>query len=202
MNWKTLFSFGAVTLFAPAILSASTLSGDFTADDNVELIPISILGLSQVTIQTTSFATGGFEPVLTLYDPSGNLLFQDANGGTEPSGCGARATDPVSGFCLDAFIQGILNVPGTYTLALTEWDNIPSGPTLADGFPQTGNGNFTGPEFTGNPGSFLLFNGAQRTSDWALQIDVAPIPEPGSLGLALSAGFVAIALRRKLLPGK
>jgi len=202
-------AFIVLLLAGSAQLSASTISynGSFSADDNVVLIPFTVAADDPVLIQTTSFAGSmGFEPVLTLYDGSGNLFLQDATGGTAPSGCGGRAIDPTSGFCLDAEIDSFLNA-GSYTLALTEYDNIPSGPTLADGFPQTGNGDFTGPEFLGIPGSFILFDGQQRTSDWALDIDItgtttiATAPEPDSLiltGLGLiAAAFIA---RRKLAP--
>lgn len=166
-------------------------------DDDVVLIPFSVASTSTVTIQTTSFAVGGFEPVLALYDGSGNLLLLDSTGGTVPSNCGSRAIDPVSGFCLDAFIQGSLN-PDNYTIALTEWDNIPNGPTLADGFPQTGNGNFTGPEFLGSPGSFILFDGTQRGSNWALDVNGVPsVPEPGTAALVMFGLVGRRFMRRK-----
>jgi hypothetical protein len=195
---SSLLLAGSARLFAGTM----SFSGNFSADDDVVLIPFTVADSGSVLIQTTSFAASlGFEPVLTLYDGSGNLFLQDATGGTTPDGCGVRSIDPVSGFCLDAVIQNFLNA-GNYTLALTEYDNIPGGPTLADGFPQTGNGNFTGPEFLGGPGSFILFNGDQRTSDWALDIDLpgpaSPVPEPATLGLTGIGLLVAFfAARRK-----
>jgi hypothetical protein len=182
-----------------ASLSAASLSfsGNFTADDNVVLIPFTVSSMNPVTIQTISFANGslGFEPVLTLYDAAGNLFLQDATGGTTPGGCSGRSIDAVSGYCLDGLIQNVLN-PGSYTLAITEYDNIPGGPTLADGFPQTGNGNFTGPEFAGKTGAFILFDGTQRTSAWALSIAGADAPEPAAFALA-GAGLLALSAMRK-----
>ena len=196
---KRMFFFLALAVFASAGAFADSFSGNFAMDDDVKLIPFSVVSSSLVTMETTSFGDGskGFEPVLTLYDGSGNLFLQDSTGGTAPGGCGARSIDPVSGFCLDAFIQALLG-PGSYTLALTEADNVPNGPTLADGFPQAGNGNFTGPEFLGQPGSFILFDGSQRNSDWALQINsrgLAPVPEPGTAALLLS-GVIGLRFKR------
>jgi len=188
-------------------LSATTLSfsGTFSADDDVVLIPLTIASDNHVLFQTTSFAfSKGFEPVLTLFDASGDLFLQDAQGGTMPAGCGVRSVDAVSGFCLDAVIDSFL-IAGNYTLALSEFDNIPGGSNLSDGFPQTGSGNFTGPEFLGAPGSFVLFDGEQRTGEWALTTNisttVAPIPEPNPFGLTC-IGLLAVFLvsRRKSIP--
>jgi len=53
-----------------------------------------------------AIASGGFEPVLSLFDtsPSANLLGVD-QGGVAPSGCRPRNLDPATGFCLDAYLQ-------------------------------------------------------------------------------------------------
>src|SRR5262249_45969347 len=156
--------------------------GTFSQDEDVVLIPFTNANLSLVTIQTTSFALGGFEPVLTVYDSLGNFLFQDATGGVAPGSCGGRGSCSGCGGCLDALISQTF-AAGDYTIALTEWDNIPNGPTLGDGFPQTGNGNFTSTEFGCGPGSFFLFDCSQRSADWALTINGQDVvtPEPGTM---------------------
>jgi len=199
LTQSTLGLLAALVLAGSSTLSAGMVnfSGAFTHDDDVVLIPITVAGSSLITIRTTSFADGstGFEPVLTLFDGSGNLLLQDSMGGTVPAGCDGRVIDPSSGFCLDGFIQGVLGA-GSYTLALTEYDNIPGG-TLSDGFPQTGNGDFTGPEFRGTAGAFVLFDGSQRTSAWALTVDGAAVPEPGTMSLLAAALVSVMAIRRR-----
>jgi hypothetical protein len=189
-------------IFVAALGNASVVyqgTGTFTFDSDTLLLPLSVITSGQVTIFTTSFGngSGGFEPVLTLFDGSGNFFLQDATGGTTGH-CGSRATDPISGFCLDAFIQANLAV-GSYTVALSESDNIPGG-TLTDGFPQPAGTNFTGPEFLGGPGSFILFDGTQRQNNWALEIDstgVATIvPEPGAFSILASVFASALLVRR------
>jgi hypothetical protein len=180
---------------------AGTFSGNFTTDDNVVLIPFTVVTSSIVTMQTTSFGdgSGGFEPVLTLFDGAGNFLYQDATGGILPFGCGARAIDPISGSCSDAYIQAPLS-PDTYTLALSEWDNIPSGPTLADGFPQSGNGNFTGTEFLCGAGGFFLSDCSQRNTNWTVEIEGSGLlgaPEPMPVALITPAILMTVVAARR-----
>jgi hypothetical protein len=187
------------SFLAVAVGNAGVLyqnSGTFAFDSDTVIVPFSIGGPGLVTIFTSSFGdgSGGFEPVITLFDGGGNLYLQDAIGGTIGN-CGARSVDPISGFCLDAFIQTTL-AAGNYTVTLSESDNIPGGPTLADGFPQAPGTNFTGPEFLGVPGSFILFDGSQRNANWTLEIDSSTVPEPGTLPLLASAFASAFLIGR------
>ena len=204
---------GLAASLCPAFADTVLFSGNFTTDDNLEGFAFTLTGASTVTIRTLSFANGGFEPILTLFDAAGGLLTQDTTGGTAPGACGPRAIDPVSNFCLDAYIQTPLSA-GNYLAFLTEADNVANGPTLADGFLHQGEGNFTGPEFTGNPGSFVLFDTSQRASDWSVEISglettsISAIPEPGGLpfllcACAILAFFVKLRIHRnKPTPSK
>lgn len=185
-------------------------SGTFAEDDDHFEVFFAVASAGQVSIQTWSYAggltplgtvvpAGGFAPVLSLFDPSDALLALDT-GGTAPGGCGPRGIDPVTGFCLDAFLSLMLG-PGTYHLVLTQYDNTPFGPTYADGFLHDGEGNFTGPTFTGLPGSFIDPGLNQRTSAFALSLTVptdnpVPVPEPGTL-VMLASGSILSALRRR-----
>ena len=102
-------------------------------------------------------------PVVSLFDSSGNLIVFDA-GGFALGACGPRAVDPVAGYCLDAYINGFFPA-GTYTAILTEWDNTPNGPTLADGFVEQGTGKFHRWPVPSQCGP-----GFQRTAKWALDV--------------------------------
>ena len=193
----------------------ASFSGTFTQDDNVQLFSFTVANPASVTLRTWSFAGGvnaageivpggGFAPVLSLFDPSGNWLVTDRDGGT--ADCGPRATDSASHFCWDAYLNSNLS-PGVYTLALTQDDNTPAGSTLADGFLESGNGNFTGSLFLGPGGaglSFILIDGEQRTAQWAvdiLQVDAAAeTPEPASLLLAMAG--LAFVVGRKFVASK
>ncbi len=82
---------------------------------------------------------------------------------------------------------------GTYTVALTEYDNDAIGPTLGAGFVETtfnpGDPDFTGDEFGSGAGNgtctqFCDAGGNQRTNAFALDITV---PEPATLPLFAAA---------------
>jgi hypothetical protein len=169
-------------------------SGNFTQDDNVRLFNFSLLNNASVNISTSSYAAGGFDPTLTLFDSTGVFIDQNQD---------------VSTSNFDSFMTDNL-LAGSYIVALTQYDNFPiaddtNNKLLSDGFTQAGNGNFTGPEFSlsGGPGSFINIDGLQRTSQWAVAIEVvdaannpAAVPEPSTLLLS-AAGFAALcALRR------
>jgi hypothetical protein len=191
----------AAAALAPSLTKASTFTfgGTFGQDDSVEWFRIQMNAPGTLAVRTTSFANGGFAPVLSLFEEAGSgaLIATDHAGGPGP-GCGPRAVDPVVGFCWDGYVS-VSSDAGFFLLALTQDDNLPVGPLLSDGFSRTGQGNFTGPEFTGQPGSFLLITGDQRTADWALEIeaDVAvAVPEPGTLQ-SLAAGIVLVLIGRR-----
>ena len=62
---------------SPHVAQASPIafSGTFSQDNDVFQQLVDVLSPSTFTAQTTSYASGGFDPILTLYGPSGtNLL--------------------------------------------------------------------------------------------------------------------------------
>jgi hypothetical protein len=180
----------ALLALSTAAHAAITLNGTFAQDDDMFTTSFTLAAPSAIVVRTLSFANGGFAPVVSLFDSTGNLVTFD-DGGVAPGGCGARDTDAATGFCLDAYISGIF-AADTYTVILTEWDNTPNGPTLADGFTEQGNGNFTGGPFLLNAGP-----GFQRTGNWTLKIPgtAATTPEP-SLEF-LTGAFLLLAARWK-----
>jgi hypothetical protein len=193
---------------APAGFSATIMfSGALAADDSVQTFLYSVQNTSLVTIDTTSFATGGFAPILSVFDNTGALQFY--NVGPATNDCVNNAKDPATGACWDARLTWNSVAGVQYIVTLTEDDNLPLGPTLADGFFEQGNGNFTAkPPF--NPpvpgGMFLLSGPIQRTGNWAVTFQSADptltasiptaVPEPSSAAvfLTLAASF---AIRRR-----
>jgi hypothetical protein len=202
-------------LFCPIVcLTASPLlfQGVFNTDDQVELFTFTNDGTMTTTIQSygyaggsvdaTTIADGGFAPDLTVFDSSGDFVTSD-NGGH----CGITGTDPVTGNCDDPYLQ--ISEAGTYTLALTVYDNLAID-NLSDGFKDTSDPGFTCAE-DGGTGEFCDVTDAlfrERTGAWDLSIDGAGdvvdlssnTPEPGTLALLLGGALVTmLAARRGLI---
>jgi hypothetical protein len=198
----------AIPGFADTVLYQGTFAADddevqFTIDVSAtELVTIESWGYAGGTVPTspspTAIAAGGFAPNAILFDPSGNEIVSDAGGH-----CGITNTDPVTGNCDDSYIQETLG-PGSYTLALVEYDNEPNDSFLGDGFVQDGNPGFTCAEFgqTGNFCDVTTALGTARDGNYAVSVtaaDIVATPEPAAISLFWlgSCFFAALLFRRR-----
>jgi hypothetical protein len=181
--WKSIFGVAAGLSFGTyAQAAVFSFNGSFTVDDNEQFLSFTQGALSPVTLQTSSYAGGGFDPIVAVFDATGVLIAQNDDGiGVPP--------DPITGAALDSLLTVSLGA-GQYVVSLTEFDNLPFGPTLADGFVESGQGNFTALFGCGAP-NFCDVTGAARTSEWALTISgeavtaAATIPEPSTMALLI-----------------
>lgn len=198
----------------PSISRAAniTLEGHFTADDGVQLFNISIAAPGSVDIRSYGYAggttstgvavpRGGFDSILTLFNASGVFIDDDDEGA-------GVATDPLTGLAADARLTETL-APGSYIVALTEYDNFSIG-NLAAGFAEAGNPNFTADSTfsTAGPCPGNMFRdisgttGRCRTGNWTVDFvnvssvtPAAPVPEPSTL-LLLGLGCALLLIPR------
>ena len=176
--------------------SATSFSGNFTSDDGTFQTNLTLTAPSTLVAYTTSYATGGFVPVLSLFNQA-NGDFVVLNGG-DASCTNGRLKDGTTGLCDDAYLSASLS-PGNYLVVLTQFYNFPNG-NYSDGFSQAGTGNFTAAacQATGSFWQVDVSPCVQRSGNYALTINAAaPVPEPttGCLMLGALAG-VALALCR------
>lgn len=166
--------------------AAATYDFVVTTASTVQVVTYGYAGGTSLTGAIVS--PGGLEPYLSLFDSSGNFLTSSFTGT-----CPATA-NTLDGNCFDVQLDTTpLLQPGTYTIALSAWENMSFAEnlgtgTLADGF--TGLGNL-------NAGENLDY-----AFDVILPTNIPPTstPEPGSgLLVMIAFGAAAVLHRRKRL---
>lgn len=177
----------AATPAAAADFSFSGMLGD---PNDVLFVDFTVAGSSTVTLRTYSyaggtnaggqtFAAGGFDPILALFNSAGVLIDDNDDGG-----CSAVPADPVTALCYDTFLQLDL-APGTYTVAVSQFPNFAVGPNLSDGFENDA------VDFDGRTQAFAFD---------VLNVDIASggVPEPSSWALLIGGfGMAGGSLRRR-----
>jgi len=192
---RTLSIFVLMSGLASSSFSATitqTYSGSFPANfagtlpnqDTALLQMFTLSAASNLTATTTSYAAGGFQSNLLLFNSTGNFV---------AAGVPFGVADPTTGLVGDMRLTA-MNLPaGMYTLAVTDFllNQSLTATNLSDGFTQ----NF------GNGVDFLDANGNTRTGAFAFTItadSAAAIPEPGTLWLAApTIAVLAMRIRRQ-----
>ena len=197
----------ADAILLPSVEGFGTFSVNdaFTNDNDVAFLTFSFAGSNAVVrAETTSYATGGFDPFLALFDAiSGNVIqFFDTTLG-DVRDATAEDIDADAGNW-DALLELTL-APGEYTLALLQYPNA-----FLDGqlfsFAEDATPAFTQafatPDTAPCCAAFIDFNGSCRSGNFAFDLRVtsenntARVPEPGTL-LLLTLGSAAAAISRR-----
>jgi len=194
---KMSLSVATLALFLPipdlqsATIINQTFSGPFPAtitgslpDQGAVLEEaFSLTSTSNLTIFTSSYATGGFEPNITLYDSTGKFVADSMVPGSMPAG----KADPTTGQALDTHLEAGNVAAGSYTVTLTDWElnQSPTATNLSDGF----NANL------GSGTTFVDVLGNARSGAFDLVISPTPTaaaPEPGTFWLSLAIGIATV----------
>jgi hypothetical protein len=171
-----------------------TFEGTFEADNDVAFWRFFLgHGVFDFAATTTSYAAGGFDPLMSLYysptdgDASGyhHVTYIDPQVGEVPA-----IVDDVNfdAGLLDAALSLTLNAPGYYILALTETGNFHQEGLQFD-WDDTAS-------FGCQPGGICENSqlGSFTVRTQLTPADAAPVPEPGTLSLmalgSLAAGWV------------
>lgn len=205
-------------------------TGCIVEDDSEQSFIFTLGSPESLDLFTSSWADGqnGFAPILTLfsYNPAngnGSEIASDSGGiyNSNPSlsTCGARAVDPNTSTCLDAYLAETL-AAGTYRLVLTEDGNpgnvssngsyvpstFPGSAEQSSNFTMYGQPDFTGQEAYGLNYMFISpVTDLPLTDNWEVTIQQQPpsVPEPvtGLMGLSGLLGIAVAARRRRLNRG-
>lgn len=180
---KYLRLFSLLLLGFAATLSANAVtitSGTFTADNDKYVYSFSPTSTQSYTFSTTSFAAGGFIPVLTLFNATGTVV-----------GFSPNLTDT------DAILSSLLTA-GSYQLYLTEFPNTAIN-TLAQGFEFANSPTVTGDFCNVSGGKFIDdITCGQRTSSYNLNLTTSnPVPEPPTWLLVLPPVALLMGVSRR-----
>jgi hypothetical protein len=161
----------------------ATTAGTFTDQGEVLEADFTVTSTSDVTLFTTSYAGGGFQPEIFLYTSTGSFVAGQVL--TSP----LAATDSTTGLAEDAFLFDASVTPGNYIAVLTDFLNQPTSTAtnLSDGFTNIGAG--------GN--NFMDEQGNARNGSYSLTLTSATVPEPASLWLSLPILGFGLAQFRK-----
>jgi hypothetical protein len=136
-------------------------SGTFTKDDDIARFNFTVGGEnpSLVTVFSSSWDDGGFDPILAIWTAAGVQMAEQDDGGVE----GSTLSNAVSydHGVWDSYYQVSLD-PGDYIATVGQYSNFANSTDLADGFRHEGNPNFT---FDLGYGQAPLFNGVWTEND-------------------------------------
>ncbi|MBK8859058.1 MAG: DVUA0089 family protein [Opitutaceae bacterium] len=193
-----------LALATPALALDFDFNGTFTHDNDIALNSFTVGSASTVTIFTSSWLTGGFDPVLTLWSGSGNFLQEQDD---SMVGAGSALSNAVTyNFGQwDSYFHYTL-APGTYTVSVAQYRNSAAGTNLSSGFQEDGNPNFTYDYGWGTQPYFngILNNNDTRNGNWALHVTgVNPenhqgVPDASSTAALLGLAILAlVGLKRR-----
>jgi hypothetical protein len=167
-----------------------SFTGQFTYDNDVQLINFTVGEQSTVGLRTWSYAggvnaagqaigRGGFDPIIALFNSAGELIADQDDGG-----CNKVAADAVTRQCWDNNLT-IQLAAGNYTASIQQYNNYAVSANLADGF------YYQDAQYRNFRNGFVDEMDVKRNGTWALDIlNVMPaavtpgeVPEPASLGL-------------------
>lgn len=171
MRLKTYLSIVLATLLLlsqTANAANFSFSGTFSKDDDVQLFKFSLDEPTTIKIQTFSYDggfqsddtyvnSGGFDPVIALFNGKGELILQQDDGVS-------------SDVLLEAHLKA-----GNYIISLMQFENFANGSTLDDGFARKGETDYTGFEFGPDPGMFYDLYGNSRGNYW--NVDILKVSE-------------------------
>lgn len=175
-------------------------AGVFPQDNATHSEFITLTAVSSVTLFSSSFATGGFDPYISLWSPTGQLIDQNDDSITG----GFASANGVSYFVSDLdFYLFIPNLaPGTYQASISQAGNIPVNTQLSSGLTQANHPHYTvdpSSPFPQAPNFNLPFGQGNTTGSWAFHANVEPVPLPPAIwnGLALLGLLGGIQLLRR-----
>ena len=176
-RFSLLITFVTLTVLSSRNLSADTFTqvynGTLANPTSIFQQSLNLSSSSTLSISSSSYAAGGFQPSLTLYTGSGAYV---ASQSASSAGAGP---DPITGLALDGALMRNAVPAGSYIFVLTNWlyQQPPTAVNLSDGFV-----NYGGSAFTDVAGNL-------RTGVYSVTVAVTPVASSQFLNHSRSACF-------------
>ncbi len=217
MNIKSIMGtvyIGLAIISFNASAASFSFTGEFSADDDVQLFDFTIGGPSTIALRSygygggtqadgTLVSAGGFDPILALFNNAGLLIAIN-----DDDTSGTVTADPNTTFAWDTYLTTDL-LAGDYIVAVMQYDNRPGTNTigvtrLSDGFKYTDDPFFTAALGGCSNGQFCDTGGNNRTNKWAFDVlnvgsaTQVVVPVPAAIWLFGSGllGLVGVARRK------
>lgn len=196
---KTMLSvvlalFLVFSLGTAASASDFDFNGTFSYGYDVASFKFTINESSTVTLFTSSYAQGGFDPYLTLWTGSGAYIEGNDDDGDESIDYGYSNGNRYLIGLFDAYVLWELSA-GDYIVTLTQFGNSANSDSLGGGFFEDNNPEF---DFSGRDAAFRIHivNVAEavQLGDGAAP---APVPAPATLILFGTGLLGAFGVSRK-----
>jgi hypothetical protein len=175
-------SFVATSLTAAPITVPGTTTGTLASQGTPLLETFSLASTTVLTVTSTSYATGGFQPNLFLFNSTGNEVAVGSPFGV---------ADPTTHIIGDSRISALVPA-GSYTLAITDFllNQSLTSTKLSAGFTQ----NY------GDGATFQDADGNTRTGAFSITVTASAVPEPTTLWLSATC-LAALAIKSKNIFG-
>lgn len=204
---------GCLTIATTAFSAEVDFKGNFLHDNEVLRFDFSVALPGVVTLFSSSWDDGGFDPILAIWDSAGNQIVEqdDEQDDDDSKVGGSRLSNSVLYDYgeFDSFLNIDLDA-SDYIATLTQYDNFSVSTLLADGFRWDADPLFTAAFGCSNgsfcEGSLVDSNDnpvePNRTSAWELHFlnvdnaNLNTVPEPSGLILVGLAGLTLVGGRK------
>ncbi|OYV01202.1 MAG: hypothetical protein CFE45_05890 [Burkholderiales bacterium PBB5] len=166
----------AASLSAHADVASLSFSGSLATSFELTTFNLDVASASDLSLWTTSFAAGNFDPVVAIFDRGNGALLSFSDDVDSP-----YAQVDASQGALDAGIRITALAAGHYLVAVRASPPLPAGSSWAEGY------------MYGSTGGAGIDSSA---AGWAVRAELtnaAPVPEPTPTALLL-AGLAVVGL--------